>query len=280
MLEIDKFLTATPADLEGLSWYEIVSRLGLLSFNSQGTKPIELIAKNAGIGQASTVLMVGCGAGGTAVHLAEMTGATVTGIDLSPESIKTATDLASKSQASERLHFNTGDANALSFAPDSFDLAITEYMAFFLKPGAFEGFYSALKPGGQIALAELMKDPIAPARADSKILAAEKIYSDLLGYRFHIPLMTEYTEWLTRAGFENVHVEKRFSEPSFHEKIENAGGWKNILRISKATLILMRRSPELRKKMIQGGRVKRTFSDSRPTAKYLYQALLMGRKPA
>jgi hypothetical protein len=45
MLEIDKFLAASSKNLEGLSWYEIASRLGLLSFNTQGNRPIELIAK-------------------------------------------------------------------------------------------------------------------------------------------------------------------------------------------------------------------------------------------
>ena len=70
MLDIDKFLAATLKDLEGLSYYEIISKLGLLSFNTQGNKPIELIAKLARITDSSTVLIVGCGAGGTAVHLA------------------------------------------------------------------------------------------------------------------------------------------------------------------------------------------------------------------
>ena len=70
MLEIDKFLAASSKSLEGLSWYGIVSKLGLLSFNTQGNKPIGLIAKLARITHSSTVLVVGCGAGGTALHLA------------------------------------------------------------------------------------------------------------------------------------------------------------------------------------------------------------------
>jgi SAM-dependent methyltransferase len=97
MLEIDKFSVVTSKDLEGLSWYEIASKLGLLSFNPQGNKPIELVIKIARITGSSTVLVVGCGAGGTAIHLAETTGAMVYGIDISPESIRTANTLASKS---------------------------------------------------------------------------------------------------------------------------------------------------------------------------------------
>lgn len=146
MLEIDKFLAASSKNLEGLSWYEIASRLGLLSFNTQGNKPIEQTAKLARITHSSKVLIVGCGAGGTAVHLAETTGAEVYGIDISAESICTANNLASKSPARQKLHFQIEDAHALSFPPNTFDVVITEFMAFFLKPSAFKGFFSALNP--------------------------------------------------------------------------------------------------------------------------------------
>ena len=279
MLEIDKFLAASSKSLEGLSWYEIASRLGLLSFNTQGNKPIELTAKLARITHSSTVLIVGCGAGGTAVHLAEITGAEVYGIDISPESIRAANILASKSPAREKLHFQIGDAHALSFPPNTFNVVITEFMAFFLQQSAFEGFLSALKPGGQIALVELMKDPKVNARAAIKILAAEQTYSAVLGYRFHIPLITDYVEWLTKAGFEHIHLAERFSEPSFHDRIRNVGGWKNLFKITKVMLKLMLSSPVLRKKFLQVGLVKRVLYQNRPTAKYIFQAILMGRKP-
>jgi len=279
MLEIDKFLAASSKDLEGLSYYEIVSRLGLLSFNTQGNKPIDLIAKLARITGSSTVLIVGCGAGGTAVHLAETTGAMVYGIDISSESIRTANRLASKSPAHERLHFQVGDAHALSFLPNTFDVVITEFMAFFLQKSAFEGFFSALRQGGQIALAELTKDPEVNAGADAKILAAEQTYSTALGYRFHIPLITDYVEWLTQAGFEHVNVAEQFSEPSLNEKIKNVGGWRNLFKITKVLLKLMRTSPVLRRKFIQVGYVKRVLIENRSTAKYIFQAILTGQKP-
>ena len=119
------------------------------------------------------------------------------GIDISPESIRTANTLASKSPAHEKLHFQIEDAHALSFPPDTFHVVITEFMALFLQQSAFEGFFSALKSGGLIALAELMKDPNVNARANKKILAAEQTYSAVLGHKFHIPLISDYVEWLT-----------------------------------------------------------------------------------
>lgn len=279
MLEIDKLLAATREELEGLSWYEIVSKLGVLSFNTQGNKPIELIAKLAEVTGASTALTVGCGAGGTAVHLAEISGANVYGIDLSPESIKVANDLAAKSPAHANLHFQIGDANALTFPPNTFDLIITEFMAFFLQPSAFGGFFRVLKPGGRIALAELVKDPTVDAHADEKILAVEAGYADLLGYKFHIPLVTEYTDWLERAGFEQVRVEGRISKPNSREQIKRVGGWKNLFKISGLMLRLMRQSPVLRKKFIQMGHVKRVLYQSRSTAKFVFQVIIAARKP-
>jgi ubiquinone/menaquinone biosynthesis C-methylase UbiE len=209
MLAIDTLLAAKSKDLENLSWHEITSQMGLLSFNSQGYKPMELIATLARITDSSTVLIAGCGAGGTTMHPAEMTHATVHGIDLSPASIQTAKVAASKSSARDKLHFLVGNASALSFAPDSLDAVITEYSAFFLQPSAFTGFFSVLKSGGYVALAEMVKDPEVNKRAAVKIAAAEKTYSGLLEYRFHIPLVTEYVDWLTQAGFENVRIHER-----------------------------------------------------------------------
>lgn len=279
MLETDRLLAASSESLEGLSWYETASRLGLLSFNTQGNKPIDLIAKFAQIKDSSTVLMVGCGAGGTALHLARTAGAILIGIDISPESIRTANTLASKSPTHRKLHFLIADAHALPFPASTFDAVITEFMAFFLRPSAFDGFLSASKPGGQIALAELVKDPKVSAKADARILAAEQEYSALLGYRFHIPLLTDYIEWLREAGFENVHIAERFSQPSLLERIRKVGGWRNFFEIMRAIIKLMLASPVLRKEFIQVGLVKRVLVENRPTAKYIFQVILTGRKP-
>ncbi len=279
MLEIDKFLSATPQELEKLSWYEITSKLGLLSFNTLGEKPIELIANLARISESSTILMVGCGAGGTAVHLAEMTGATIHGIDIAPESIRFANENASKSPAREKLHFQIGDAGALEFPLNMFDAVITEYMAFFLEPKAFEGFLHVLKPGGLVILAELMKDPSVTTEADEQILTVEKDYSELLAYKFHIPLTTEYVDWLTRAGFTQVHVEEHFSQPGFRELLKAVGGWKPLFKIIKVMLRLMRGSPILKKKFLIVGRLKRVIIKRRSTSKFISQVVMTGKKP-
>jgi arsenite methyltransferase len=280
VLKIEKLLTITAEELENLPYYELTARLGLLSFNSQGTKSVDLIATYAGIGKSSTVLVVGCGTGRTAVHLAEITGASVYGIDLLPESIRIAQDLASGSPARDRLHFSIGDASALSFPPNTFDAVITEYVAFLLPTDSFAGFRTVLKPGGLVALAELVKDPAVSEKANAKIAASEASYADLIGYKFHIPLVDEYMAILTRTGFQDVLLHQRFVEPDVRQTARTLGGWKNVFKISMVMLKLMMKSPVLKKKFLQAGWVKNTLIKNRSTAKYIFQAVMTGRKPA
>jgi ubiquinone/menaquinone biosynthesis C-methylase UbiE len=278
-IDMKAFLSATPQSLDGLSWYDITGRLGLLSFNSQGAKPMDLIAREAGISASSAVLMLGCGAGATAVHLADATGAVVHGIDLSDRSIQAARRLAARSPSAGRLRFDVADAHALPFADASFDVAVTEYMAFFLRPEAFAELFRVLRPGGRLAMAELMKDHTVPHNADARIRAAEETYSRVIGYAFHVPTDASYAETLARVGFTQPRIVQRFTEPGLREKVRAAGGVGNLLAISRVVVRLMRVSPRLRSMFIQVGAVKRTLVERRSTARYIFQGVMMGRKP-
>jgi ubiquinone/menaquinone biosynthesis C-methylase UbiE len=239
VIDLDKLLSVSAKEVEDLQWYDLMSRLGLQTFNLAGFEPIEFIAKQAHITEESTVLMVGCGAGGTSVHLAETTGATIYGIDIALESITRAKALAANSFASTRLHFEIEDAHAIRFPPNMFDLVVIEYMAYFLRPEAFDGFYRVLKPMGQIALAEMMKDSAVIPKADEEIMAAEKVYSELLGYQFRIPMISEYAAYLNQASFIDVRLETRFARSSLGDSWKIIGGWKSFFRMSKAIIRLM-----------------------------------------
>lgn len=64
-----------------------------------------------------------CGAGGTAVRLAQL-GCDVTGIDISEEEIKIARAAADNGGVSERCHFVVGDAEHTGFEDESFDCIV------------------------------------------------------------------------------------------------------------------------------------------------------------
>ena len=84
---------------------------------------------------------------------------------------------------------------------------------------------------------------------------------------------------MAKAGFENIRVAERLSEPGFLQKIEAAGGWKNLFKITSVLLRLMLASPLLREMFLQVGLVKRILYQNRSTAKYIFQGVIAGRKP-
>lgn len=69
-------------------------------------------------------LDLGCGRGEVSAQLAKL-GANVTGIDISPESLARARSLAERHRVSDRVKLQDGNAEALPFDDDSFDLAVT-----------------------------------------------------------------------------------------------------------------------------------------------------------
>ncbi len=97
------------------------------------------------------ILEVGCGVGDFALYLANQ-GADVTAVDFSPKAIeiaKTKSDRQNKS-----VDFRVADAQALSFADNSFDLLVScECLEHVPVPKlAIAEFYRVLKPSGKLVL--------------------------------------------------------------------------------------------------------------------------------
>jgi len=77
------------------------------------------------LASGKSLLDVACGAGGPALHLAEKTGASVTGIDVHTQAIVTASAMAAKRGLSRLAEFRCVDAQPpLPFADGSFDAII------------------------------------------------------------------------------------------------------------------------------------------------------------
>ncbi|MGB3491084.1 MAG: methyltransferase domain-containing protein [Elainellaceae cyanobacterium] len=123
---------------------------------------IEELLRWGGVEQASQILDVGCGIGGSALHLAEKYGAIATGITLSPVQANRAQERAKA--AGLEAHFEVADALAMPFEDESFDLVWSlesgEHMpdkAQFLKECC-----RVLKPGGTFLMAAWCHRPDEP----------------------------------------------------------------------------------------------------------------------
>jgi len=98
------------------------------------------------------VLDLGCGAGVIAKHIADETGADVTGIDLAAPAIAEAKARSGTDGAGPT--FLQGDIDALDFAPASFDAVISLDTLYWVSDltAAVSGVARIVKPGGQLGI--------------------------------------------------------------------------------------------------------------------------------
>src|SRR5690349_23878173 len=108
--------------------------------------------KRLNLSPGMTVLDVACGTGNLALPAAR-TGATVTGVDIAPNSIEQAR--ANAKAAGLNVQFDEGDAEALPYEPASFDAVVTMFGAMFApRPDVVAAELKRVcSPGGVIAMA-------------------------------------------------------------------------------------------------------------------------------
>jgi ubiquinone/menaquinone biosynthesis C-methylase UbiE len=104
------------------------------------------------------LLDVGCGIGG-ASRMAAMTGAEVTGIDLTPEFVETARVLTKRAGLADRATFVATPAESLPLDDGSFDAAVMVHVGMNIpdKQAVFAEVHRVLAPGGRFGVYEQMR---------------------------------------------------------------------------------------------------------------------------
>lgn len=165
----------------------------------------ETVAREAGIRRGDRVLDVGCGMGGSSIHLAKTLGCDVTGITLSPVQRGWASLAARWNQVHPRTHFRVADAETAEFEPEAFDvvwsLECTEHL--FDKPAFFRRVASWLRPGGRAAICAWQAgDGQLNEETQRQVYrVCEGFLCPSLGSR------DDYQGWFTDAG---LHVERSY----------------------------------------------------------------------
>lgn len=154
-------LTAAGKDPEHIGPDDLVM---LEEFHTLGPMATAALAEAAGIGPDDHVLDAGCGIGGPARHLARAYGCRVTGVDFTPEFVEVGNELTRRAGLADRVEIVHGDATALPFPPGSFDVAWTQHAAMNIadKAGLYRSLRRAVKPGGRLALFDVVGGPIQP----------------------------------------------------------------------------------------------------------------------
>ena len=165
---------------------------------------LDKLIQRLNINEGSYVLDVGCGVGGPAIYIANKTGCTIAGVDVSDVGIETANKLAKKSNLENRTEFYLGDAMKMPYSDDSFDIAISLNVmnVFEDKVGLFKEVLRVLKPSGIWAFLSGtfdMPDDLEITRKMARGYLIPQYYDSLENYRkklieagFKIEEITEY----------------------------------------------------------------------------------------
>lgn len=264
---------------EALSWYEMLSKMGVDSINWVGEKSWDTAMDLSNFPEGVKILVIGCGAGKNCLYLAKKYAIHVTGIDLAEASISVAQESAKLQHLEDITDFHVADAYSLPFPVESFDGVFTEYMSYFLDlPIALKEFYRVLKPQGIMGFNEVMLNPDTPAKKREIIMAAGVLFEEIAGYPLTILSTKDYETMCASQGFQDFTLQVFKEKMTIKQGFQLIGGPKNFWHLIRLMLELSRKSSAIRRKFKIQGKVKKIVFRQRKTAKYVQTAVCIARK--
>ena len=134
--------------------HEFLARIGKTRLRPGGIEATNWLLEKANIKNDSKVLEVACNMGTNLVHIANKYGCDIVGVDLDEKAIEKANKKIKENGLENRAKAICGDAFALPFDDESFDVVINEAMLTMLlgeqKEKALKEYYRVLKPGGLV----------------------------------------------------------------------------------------------------------------------------------
>ncbi len=151
-------LTQAGKDVEHLT---IADLAPIDEFHSRRRRATEELSRLLAPSASDHVIDVGSGLGGPSRYLAATYGCRVSGVDLTPEFVATATALSARVGLSDHVDFRQGSALALPFPDASFDLAWSQNVAMNIQDRAtyYHEMRRVLKPGGRLAIQDVAQGP-------------------------------------------------------------------------------------------------------------------------
>lgn len=178
-------------------------------FHTGGRPATEALLGRLDLTADMAVLDVGCGLGGPARYCATTFGCRVTGIDLTPSYIEAATALTGWVGLDGSVDFRVMSAQDLAFEQHTFDAAYLLHVGMNVedKAGLFGAIAQVLRPGGRLAVYDLM-------RTDTGDLSYPLPWSSVEATS-RVATPANYEAGLADAGFELVssHDHSELAEP-------------------------------------------------------------------
>lgn len=238
------------------------------SLMNMNRRMAELVAVRPG----DRVLDAGCGAGGTALWLAEEYGVEVTGYDFAPGQIDQARAFARRRPAAAAVRFEVRDLSGTDAPRESFDVVWAQESICHLadRPAFLAEAYRLLAPGGRLVVEDVFATGIDLDPAEAERFAAGL---DDCAIPPPLPTRAEWHDWVTGAGFEAA----RWLDISAH----TAPSYRRLGRLMRinhplvAAARLLRLKSRTQMAMVRGLRAQvAAFEDG-----WLLPALAVAHKP-
>jgi cyclopropane fatty-acyl-phospholipid synthase-like methyltransferase len=149
----------------------------------------------------SSVLEIGCGSGVYALHIAQTTGCSITGLDINALGIQNANQLASHLGLGQQAQFEVCDVSKpLPFADETFDAIFSNDVLCHIpgRPALLAEMYRVLKPGGRMLFSDALV--IGGVISHDEIATRSSI-----GYYLFSP-PGENERFILEAGFTDLKV--------------------------------------------------------------------------
>lgn len=160
----DRLLAALTAAGQDLAALQPADLAPLDQFHNRGRAATLELARRAGLSAGQRILDLGGGLGGAARTLAAELGCVVVVLDLTPAYIQAGETLTRLVGLAGCVSFRHGDALDLPFPAGEFDVVWSQHSTMNIpdKPRLYAQARRVLRPGGRLALHEIVGGPAGP----------------------------------------------------------------------------------------------------------------------
>lgn len=194
----------------------------------------------AGLRPGLSLLDVSSGRGTQAIYYSREFGVDVTGVDISEEMVRTATQNAERAGVTARVRFRRGDSQRLSFEDGSFDVVVNECAVGIPddSQAVVDEMLRVVRPGGTVVMHESTwraaaspseKEELAERYGTTPLESAE--WADMLGQAGAREIHVESDPWSRPEMFWKVRLDRNVAGPhSVMAPIEKARTGLRVLR--------------------------------------------------
>lgn len=214
---------------------DVVEISGIEILHPGGQELTKRTAELCELKEGLSVLDVSSGRGTQAIYYAKNFGVNVTGLDISEEMVKTATERSLENGISEKVKFVLGDSQNLPFADNTFDVAINECAVGIPDDSqkVLNEMLRVVKPGGVVAIHESTWKKPLPKKEKNEISERYgttplelKEWKAMMEKAGTINIVSEFERWSKSEMFWDIRKERKVknykSVMTLGEKIRTA----------------------------------------------------------